>query len=88
MPSSSTKEAAKAKGEAILICLDNSWWMESFDSPMFHDQLSALEFYCKKKFKHPDTTVGVVGMAGLTATSVWIAPTRSLKRIITTIKDG
>ncbi|GJX88356.1 dehydroascorbate reductase 2, partial [Tanacetum coccineum] len=37
---------------------------------------------------HPDTTVGVVGMAGLTATSVWIAPTRSLKRIITSIKDG
>ncbi|GKE12538.1 hypothetical protein Tco_1416089, partial [Tanacetum coccineum] len=35
MSSSSTEEAAK--GEAIMICLDNSWWMESIDSPMFQD---------------------------------------------------
>ncbi|GKC58251.1 dehydroascorbate reductase 2 [Tanacetum coccineum] len=86
MPSSSTEEAAK--GEAIMICLDNSWWMESIDSPMFQDQLSALSLYCKKKFKHPDTTVGIVGMAGSSLRSIRIYPTRCLKTIITVLNDG
>ncbi|GKD41678.1 hypothetical protein Tco_1261885 [Tanacetum coccineum] len=42
MSCSSTKEEA----EAIMICLDNSYWMESTKSPMFKEQADAIEFYC------------------------------------------
>nr|GFA87961.1 dehydroascorbate reductase 2 [Tanacetum cinerariifolium] len=54
--SSSTKEA---KAEAIIICLDSGEWMENTKSPMFMEQVSAMQYYCQKKFKHnPRTIVG------------------------------
>ncbi|GJW60877.1 hypothetical protein Tco_0110212, partial [Tanacetum coccineum] len=38
-------------GEAIMICIDTSDWMQNKESPRFKEQADAIRFYCTQKFK-------------------------------------
>ncbi|PWA58864.1 26S proteasome non-ATPase regulatory subunit 4 [Artemisia annua] len=69
----------------IMICLDNSWWMESKESPMFKEQAEAIRFYCEQKImSHPENTVGVCGMS-LGNTYFLVYPNRDLSNIVSHI---
>ncbi|PWA61581.1 dehydroascorbate reductase 2 [Artemisia annua] len=75
--SSSTKEVP----ESIMICLDTSNWMENTESPMFKEQLEAIELYCDNIFKsNSETVVGVFGMADLNLHTM-IRPTKNIRAI-------
>ncbi|GJT49232.1 dehydroascorbate reductase 2 [Tanacetum coccineum] len=80
--SSTTKEPA---AEDIVICLDNTLWMESNKSPMFKQQAEAIELYCSKKIEsHPENRVGV---SGLSETYLYylVYPTRDLSKIMNAV---
>ncbi|GKB40003.1 dehydroascorbate reductase 2 [Tanacetum coccineum] len=76
---SSTKEAA----EAIMICLDNSYWMESTKSPMFKEQADAIENYCNIKLKS-HSLVGLCAMAEA-APHFLIFPTQDIEIIMAAV---
>ncbi|PWA73171.1 dehydroascorbate reductase 2 [Artemisia annua] len=81
-----TSSSSTAKEpEDIMICLDNSWWMESNKSPMFKEQAEAIELYCSKKINsHPENTVGVAGMSEANLYCL-VFPTRNLSQIMNAI---
>nr|GEU36981.1 hypothetical protein [Tanacetum cinerariifolium] len=86
--SKTNNSSSSPKAEAIMICLDSGEWMESTKSPMFKEQASAMQYYCKKKLKYnPRTIVGVCGSADFGINYFWIRPTRDLKMIMAAIND-
>ncbi|GKE64499.1 dehydroascorbate reductase 2, partial [Tanacetum coccineum] len=68
--------------EAIMICVDTSWWMEDTESPMFEEQAEAIKLYCNNKFKsHKENVVGLCGMSEEYLYYL-IFPTRKISEII------
>ncbi|GKA75945.1 dehydroascorbate reductase 2 [Tanacetum coccineum] len=66
-----------------MICLDNSYWMESTKSPMFKEQADAIKFYCNIKLKS-HSLVGVCAMADA-ALGFLIYPTNDIDKIMLTV---
>ncbi|PWA79443.1 26S proteasome non-ATPase regulatory subunit 4 [Artemisia annua] len=76
------------EGEAIMICIDTSDWMDSTKSDSFKEQLAAIELYCTKKIEsHPETVVGISGMGERSFTHL-VRPTRELWRITGALYDA
>nr|GEW33280.1 hypothetical protein [Tanacetum cinerariifolium] len=72
--------SSSEEAEAIMICLDNSYWIESTKSPMFKEQADAIEFYCNIKLKS-HSLVGVCAMADA-ALGFLIFPTNNIHKIM------
>ncbi|PWA88388.1 hypothetical protein CTI12_AA120680 [Artemisia annua] len=76
------------EGEAIIICIDTSSWMDSTESDSFKEQVAAIELYCSKKTEsHPETVMGISGMGERCITHL-VRPTRELWRIIRSLYDA
>ncbi|GJV17223.1 dehydroascorbate reductase 2 [Tanacetum coccineum] len=79
MSSSSTEEAARGR----FSCYNDLSGQQLVDGKHRFTYVSG-----STKRSHPDTTVGIVGMAGSSLRSIRIYPTRCLKTIITVLNDG
>nr|GEX92726.1 dehydroascorbate reductase 2 [Tanacetum cinerariifolium] len=44
-------KSSSSTGEAIMICIDTSGWMQNKESPRFKEQAKAIRLYCTHKIK-------------------------------------
>ncbi|GJR68991.1 dehydroascorbate reductase 2 [Tanacetum coccineum] len=81
-------KSSPSTGEAIMICIDTSDWMQNKESPRFKQQADAIRFYCTQKFmSNPHTVVGISGMGEGCLTNL-ITPTRNIALIMSSLYDA
>ncbi|GJW60875.1 dehydroascorbate reductase 2 [Tanacetum coccineum] len=81
-------KSSPSTGEAIMICIDTSGWMQNKESPRFKQQADAIRFYCTQKFmSNPHTVVGIGGMGERCLTNL-ITPTRNIALIMSSLYDA